>query len=97
MREGFPSLSLVEKPPFFYGTGNIFLKKNTNQTQKLLLLFNYVSKSKLRYFTIDNTNCIFVQLDINSVLWCLYNEALLFRNLIAMVYLQIIYNLKKRS
>ena len=34
--------------------------------------------------------CIFVQFDINSVLWCLYNQALLLRNSIAMVYLQII-------
>ena len=27
----------------------------------------------------------FVQFNTNSVLWCLYNEALLFRNLFAMV------------
>ena len=44
MREGFPSLSLFEKPPLFYGTGNIFLKKNTTKQRNCFYYSNIFLK-----------------------------------------------------
>ena len=77
----------------------IYSYRRIQPNKEISLLFNNFSKSKLRYFTIDNVQIVYFLCSLTSILCygaCTMKHCLV-RNLIAMVYLQTIYNLKKRS